>query len=226
MASLNPEEDANYTTIDSAYESLLADREKEKYEDFFEEIKKSKDDVLCELNLETARLFKSCSEKHRQLSKELSNLIEEEEQLTKTVSKYGLAFREFLLNYVEDKRPDAEVKELKAAQHSAFDQIINIQKDIEAGLSEKKLNVERELDDVTRKLTSLREIIKSGIDDIVKPEDVGKKMCPVCFDREVDTVLVPCGHTYCNGCSVYDGHQRCPQCRAGVQRRIKMFFSI
>jgi hypothetical protein len=137
-----------------------------------------------------------------------------------------LAFREFLLNYVDDKRPEGEVKELKAAQHVAFDHILNIQKDIETGLGEKKLNVERELDDVTRKLSSLRNIIKTGLDDIVKPEDVGKKMCPVCFDREVDTVLVPCGHTYCNGCSVYDGHQRCPQCRTGVQRRIKIFFSI
>jgi len=31
---------------------------------------------------------------------------------------------------------------------------------------------------------------------------MAKKMneCPICFDNNVDTCMVPCGHTFCHGC--------------------------
>jgi hypothetical protein len=35
----------------------------------------------------------------------------------------------------------------------------------------------------------------SGDDDVVNP-------CPVCFVREVNTAVLPCGHTFCNDCAM------------------------
>jgi hypothetical protein len=67
-----------------------------------------------------------------------------------------------------------------------------------------------------------------GLDEIVKPEDAQKKMCPICFESEVNTVLIPCGHTYCKGCSDIDRSRnaKCPQCRSVINSRIKLFFTV
>lgn len=52
-----------------------------------------------------------------------------------------------------------------------------------------------------------------------------KKACPVCFDTEVDTVLVPCGHTYCASCAG-KSRKTCGMCRQPVKGTMKVFFSI
>ena len=88
--------------------------------------------------------------------------------------------------------------------------------------------LEGEIDNISNKLNALRALIVTGVNQIVKPEDKEKKMCPVCFDSEVNTALVPCGHTYCKGCSEADRsrYAKCPQCRTQINARIKIFFSI
>ena len=52
-------------------------------------------------------------------------------------------------------------------------------------------------------------------------------MCPICFENEVNTVLVPCGHTYCKTCSESDRsrHAKCPQCRVQINARVKLYFT-
>ena len=55
--------------------------------------------------------------------------------------------------------------------------------------------------------------------------------CPICFEEEVDTCNVPCGHTLCSACSEKSAAEqrpslnRCPTCRAAVSMTVKLFFS-
>ena len=45
--------------------------------------------------------------------------------------------------------------------------------------------------------------------------------CTICFDRDMDTVLYECGHTYCSVCA--GKLVNCPECRLEVRDRIRVF---
>ena len=46
--------------------------------------------------------------------------------------------------------------------------------------------------------------------------------CPVCFTLDVSLVLVPCGHTLCEGCQA-QARGRCPFCRTPTASAVKFF---
>jgi len=48
--------------------------------------------------------------------------------------------------------------------------------------------------------------------------------CPVCFTRERTHVLVPCGHPFCDSCSVRACRRgRCHTCRGTVESNLRVF---
>lgn len=55
-------------------------------------------------------------------------------------------------------------------------------------------------------------------------KNIQKRTCPVCFDAEVDVVLVPCGHTLCNVCAAQLG-EHCFMCKQLVQSLYKIYYS-
>lgn len=52
----------------------------------------------------------------------------------------------------------------------------------------------------------------------------GDPMCGICLAEPVGYVHVPCGHTFCGGCSRRQGLS-CPICRTTLRERVKLFFS-
>jgi hypothetical protein len=55
-----------------------------------------------------------------------------------------------------------------------------------------------------------------------------KNACPVCLTNAIELVCDPCGHTFCAKCSRDNSTFRmaCPMCRAHVNKRIKVYFSL
>lgn len=49
--------------------------------------------------------------------------------------------------------------------------------------------------------------------------------CGVCYDKEVNTCLVPCGHTFCGNCTE-NMKDTCAMCSGKVERSVRMFLSI
>ena len=49
--------------------------------------------------------------------------------------------------------------------------------------------------------------------------------CPICIEKTVDTVLIPCGHTFCNGCITHGLRFACGVCRTHIQKKMKVFFT-
>jgi len=91
----------------------------------------------------------------------------------------------------------------------------------------KKSTLDARINVITKKLNALRTLIHTGLQDIVNKDDTAsKKMCAICFDREVDTVMVPCGHTACTGCANYNHTGKCMHCRSYIQKTVKLYFSI
>jgi len=47
--------------------------------------------------------------------------------------------------------------------------------------------------------------------------------CPVCYVKEKNNVLIPCGHTLCNICA--PKLSRCPICKKQIQKNIRFFMN-
>ena len=50
-------------------------------------------------------------------------------------------------------------------------------------------------------------------------------LCEICTTNQVDTVLVPCGHTICKTCVGQLARQKCPFCRADLRSKVKFYLS-
>ena len=50
-----------------------------------------------------------------------------------------------------------------------------------------------------------------------------EKNCKICFDKQVEVTLDPCGHCFCKSCSFQ--FLNCPICRLNINKRINLFFS-
>lgn len=74
----------------------------------------------------------------------------------------------------------------------------------------------------TNSLTYL-EFIKTGVKEMTNP-DVKTTSCSVCFEAEISHCLMPCGHTFCEGCIKKSGGDKCMTCRTNIQKTVKIFF--
>lgn len=54
--------------------------------------------------------------------------------------------------------------------------------------------------------------------------DLSGSVCSICTAEKLGTALVPCGHTYCNGCAQKQ-KKHCFICRADVKSSLRIFFN-
>lgn len=48
--------------------------------------------------------------------------------------------------------------------------------------------------------------------------------CSVCYERQANVALKPCGHVYCETCVSRIDTRRCPKCRDLINGQIKLYF--
>ena len=211
--------------LENAYNNLL--NERNTYSGVIENPGNlSEEDILCSTNLQTAVLFKKLSEKYKELSNEL-NLCNSVIQDTNRNLKNSENSNEAIMRIITKHNPTGleSFQNIYLPFHSTLSKSVAT---VLTTLDSRRNDLESEIRLITNKLNALRKIIVVGVKEIVSPNEVNKKLCPVCFDREVDMAMVPCGHTFCKGCSDVDinMHANCPQCRTAVRSRIKIFFSV
>jgi hypothetical protein len=222
----NYSEPQSTNPLEYAYQGLLEQRNNLVIPMANETVSMSEDDLLINKNLQTANLFNRLNEEFKQkqiilddYNAQLKSILEIP---TKIYTNMDTLKKIYMSNHVESL---AGLNEVNTKLTNYFNEINSVVSDI---IRRKIASLEGEIDDITRKLNALRSLIVTGVNEIVKPNDREKKMCPVCFDNEVNTALVPCGHTYCKGCAETDRsrYAKCPQCRAQINARVKIFFSI
>jgi len=209
--------------LEHAYQNILVERDEELIPGLGGPVL-SEEDILCNTNLQTASLFKKFSEKSKQVVKELDTTNDSKKTLGESIVKVEKALQS-IKNICYDQDG---LEEILRTQVPFLESVTKVVNEKSHALDVKREELETERDDIERKLNALRKLITTGIHDLVKAEDVQKKMCPVCFDKEVNMVYVPCGHTYCNGCAEIDRTRgaKCPQCRATINARIKLYFTV
>lgn len=72
-------------------------------------------------------------------------------------------------------------------------------------------------------LAILQNFIVIGMNEIIPKGTVKQNVCTVCIERSFDTVLIPCGHTYCKVCSAT--FSNCPLCRTSIEKKNKLFIT-
>ena len=75
---------------------------------------------------------------------------------------------------------------------------------------------------MTEKTSSIENEKKLMIENI-KREINPDLLCQICFERRVDIVWTPCGHTFCQKC--FGENSSCFTCRGNVEKVHKIFFS-
>lgn len=89
--------------------------------------------------------------------------------------------------------------------------------------------LKNELDVIEAETSCYREALVQGAKDVLSDETNAKNnshTCPICFEREVDTCCVPCGHTLCEECSKRMASNVCGTCRNRVSNHVRLFFSL
>ena len=220
---LNPEIDGT-PSLDTAYNTLLDSRNKNMYAVDTSGIL-TEDDKVCDINLRTSTLFKGYSERYKKLSNELENLLNDEKVLEESIQRMQtniLEIKGVCMAYKKDL-----IDPIQKNHTALYDSIVSMQTSVKSEIGKLKMTLDFEMDKLSNKLESLRKVIVTGISEIVDPVDANnKKMCPVCFDREVDIAMVPCGHTCCSGCSSHHHTNKCMQCRTVIRTRVKIYFSV
>jgi len=223
---------ANYSrpdttpSLEDAYQGLL-DQRKNKIISVCENIPDvSEDDLLLNKNLQTSALFNRLNDEFKQKQLKLDEYNEQLKHIHDTPNKIETHMEVIKNIYMSNKVMNVDIL------NGLNDQIKKFFKDVNSETSDiirqKIMELEGEIENISRKLISLRSLILTGVNEIMKPENVEKKMCSVCFDNEINMALVPCGHTFCKGCSEIDRsrYAKCPQCRTQINARIKIYFSI
>jgi baculoviral IAP repeat-containing protein 7/8 len=49
-----------------------------------------------------------------------------------------------------------------------------------------------------------------------------EKLCKICFDNPSNVAFVPCGHVFCQNCTMF--MKNCAVCRANITKRLKLYF--
>lgn len=185
----------------------------------------TEEDVLCNTNLRTAGLFKGYNEELKKLQHEYETVVKDEEIFSASVLEHKKALGE-VYNKVQLYHPQS-IDNLNSNMLVLNRSMGSIQVAVLNEIETKKSNLDAKIDKVAKKLNTLRPLIQAGVEELVDKDSANsKKMCAICFDREVDTVMVPCGHTSCTGCSQYNSTPKCMHCRSYIQKRVKIYFSI
>jgi len=214
-------------TIQSAYTDLLDERlAPVSWSGDNEGGPLSEEDILATTNLQTASLFKKLKSEFKEAGNFIELFTDQQKEVQDSIVKMETGFQS-LKKMCEIHNQEA-VEALVTRYTDLQKEVGPIKKKILEELTKKVSTKNAELEKITNKLNSLRKLIITGLDEIVKPEDIQKKMCPICFEHEVNTVLVPCGHTYCKACSDTDRSRnaKCHQCRSVINARVKLFFTV
>jgi hypothetical protein len=214
-------------TIQSAYSDLLEERlAPVTWPGDSQGAPLSEEDLLTNTNLQTASLFKKLKSDFKEAGNFIELYTSQQKELQESIVKMETGFQG--LKKMCEIHNQSAFEGLLLRYTDLQKEMLPIKNKVNEELAKKVSAKNAELEKISEKLNSLRKVIMAGLDEIVKPEDAQKKMCPICFENEVNTVLVPCGHTYCKGCSDIDRSRnaKCPQCRSVINARVKLFFTV
>jgi len=163
-------DDSSATPLEDAYESLLSSRTQPVIPGFTTSDKPlTEEDILCTTNLHTASLFKSLNAKYKELSKAIELYNDRIKELHDSVYKIELCYQELKDRTLEYNKDEHEP--LAKSFESFHKDILKTKTTIIEIIKKRKDEVEKELEDLSRKLNVIRTLNMRGVKVIVKIDD-------------------------------------------------------
>ena len=107
--------------------------------------------------------------------------------------------------------------------NTSYEDIVRAVRDkaveFDAALTKVKETNDQLVERAERALAAITELVGS----VRGAPGLQAKKCVVCFTRDVDMVLVPCGHTFCSSCARRGLRTRCHTCRADVSSSMRIY---
>lgn len=140
---------------------------------------------------------------------EVSDLMLKEE-FVNYVSQYKILDNKIVCHEDEIERIECDIKKLTL---DLYDEDTNTEiYKLKSNLEEKTKYTEKkkELDDMYLKKCRMLDNIKN----LLQVEGTHSLICPVCFEKNVNSFIRQCGHTFCSFCINSVRHKNCPMCRS------------
>ncbi len=109
-------------------------------------------------------------------------------------------------------------------------QKINLLDTYDQKIVQEKEVLKEKLDKLTSQLTYMRSFFSELLQGVIKEENQNNHTCSICFERKVQNVLVPCGHTFCEECVKNsertissNSQKKCGICRSPYSQAIKFY---
>ncbi len=188
-----------------------------------EEIEKCHNIVLTYKNIKAE--YDKANEKYNTYCQDISK----NQVLRNEIHKASTLF----LNALNDTFYKEVLGDTKEFQNTILE--LDIQKINLLDTYDKKIVFEKEvlkekLDKFTSQLTYMRSFFSELLQGVIKEENQNNHTCNICFERKIQSVLVPCGHTFCEQCiktsertQTSNSQKKCGICRSGYSQAIKIY---
>jgi len=133
----------------------------------------------------------------------------------KIKSKYEKKYQTYQIKMFNKLKLLEELQKKGKNRHIEEQRLLKIKTEIEYDFI-KLYKQKTHINELKQKLIMLIEI---------KTQELKKMKCPICFDRNSNIVLIPCGHIVCKICYDLLHSLLCPICRCNVEKYNKIYFN-
>lgn len=118
---------------------------------------------------------------------------------------------------------DKDLDDLLLAESTYLQKLDTISK-LYFEANEKKIKESTEiLESISGKLKMNRELIHEFLKSIIPEESRKSNLCSICFEKELNACLNPCGHSFCKDCTTKFVSRSCPSCRINYQSILPLY---
>ena len=99
-------------------------------------------------------------------------------------------------------------------------ELVTLQHNLESKRAETQVQLDNAQQCKVHAMETMTRLMKQ-MPEAKKMLNATEHTCSVCYEAQLNTVVIPCGHMFCNGC-VEKSQQSCPMCRTHIERKVKM----
>lgn len=118
---------------------------------------------------------------------------------------------------------DKDLDDLLLVESNYIQKLDSMQKLFSTATESKIQESQGILESISGNLNVNRELIHDFLKSIIPEEQQKINLCSICFEKEINACLNPCGHSFCKGCTEKFQNTSCPSCRVRYQSVLPLY---
>lgn len=213
---------SNTDELSRAFSELISARESMDFGTFDADVELDKSSICAKRIFDSYRKFKNLDV---ELEGDIRRIDDATKKMVESEKAIQTAFREFRENaeVVVEGHQDVQVldEQIKACRETMAMILCRARND--SIVTKKETTEKRRI--LRRNLDLFRDLMCEGISLTIPENQRTPHICPICFERTVKIVAVPCGHTFCAECQTSWSENTCACCRSAVNSYNPLYFS-